>query len=235
MPLSVLALVCARSGSKGLRHKNVRKLGGVPLLVRAVELARRSARRGERWSVVVSTDSPHYARLARRAGAGIVRRPASLAGDDARLIDAVLHTLDELESAGGQFDAVLLLSAATPLTEERDVREALGLFRRGGGVSVASVTRDRSAPSWRFELHGGVLDRRPRRHRVGQRPRAGREAVVLNGALYVASPAWLRRYRQFIQAGRTLASRMPVWRSVDIEDRDDLELAERLLGSRDTS
>ncbi len=79
MPRSILCVIPARSGSRGLRDKNIQKVGGVPMLVRAVTLARASARRGERWRILVSTDSQHYARMAIRAGAEILLRPRRLA------------------------------------------------------------------------------------------------------------------------------------------------------------
>lgn len=231
----VLALIAARSGSKGLRHKNLRRIAGTPLLVHAIHLALASARRGEVWSVVVSTDSAHYARIARRAGAQVPSlRPAALAADGSRLIDAVLHTLEEIEDAAHPFDAVVLLSATTPLTRPQDVRAALRLFATAPHPSVASVTRDPIAPSWRFMQRGAIVDRTPRRHHVGRRQEAdgkrGGDPVYLNGALYVASPAWLRRHRQFVRAGQTAGLNMPAERSVDIETHQDLAWAAWLMG-----
>jgi CMP-N,N'-diacetyllegionaminic acid synthase len=227
MPLEVLCLIAARAGSRGLRHKNVRLLAGVPLLVRAVALAKASARRGERWSVVVSTDSPRYARLAARAGAELpFLRPARLARDATRLAEVVLHAVRTLAASGRHFDAVVLLSPTTPLTAPADLRAALRIWREHGRQAVVSVTHERSAPSWRFELAGGVL-RAPRGRRVGRRQDGG-ERVVLNGAVYVASPAWLERHGQFFGPGaRALV--MPESRSLDIESAHDLRLARLLV------
>jgi N-acylneuraminate cytidylyltransferase/CMP-N,N'-diacetyllegionaminic acid synthase len=230
MPKRVLALIAARAGSKGLRHKNVRRLAGKPLLMHAIDLARACGRRGEHWSTVVSTDSRSYARVARRAGATVpFLRPAHLATDEARLIDVVLHATDALAAQGSHFDVVVLLSATTPLTAVADVRGALSLFRRGRGVSVVSVCEERSPDTWRFELRHGRLCGEARQ--VGRR-QAHALRHVLNGAIYVATPGWLHEHRQFVVVGHTLAWPMPKRRSLDIEDATDLAVAACLRARR---
>ena len=227
MPLRVLALIPARSGSKGLRHKNVRLLAGEPLLARAVTLARRSARRGESWSVVVSTESRRYARLALAAGAEVpFVRPAALARDDTRLTAVVHHALATLAELGRRFDVVVLLSPTTPLTRPADVRRALSLFRAARGAAVIAVTRERAAPSWRFSLRGRRLVA-PNDRRVGRRQEAA-ATYVLNGALYLATPAWLARHGQFWGPG-AVGYVMPPERSLDIETAFDLRIARQLL------
>ncbi|MEZ0314593.1 MAG: acylneuraminate cytidylyltransferase family protein [Myxococcota bacterium] len=221
--MNVLALIPARSGSKGLRHKNVRVVGGEALLSQAIHLARSSVRRGEHWSIAVSTDSAAYAKLARKAGASIIERPEELAGDRARLVDVVLHAL-----AGSHCDLVVLLSATTPLTLPRDIRNAVGAWKRHR-VGVATVCVDTPA-SLRFGMRGEKLvalgPRRPGRRQ--EEPTCWR----LNGAVYVASPRWLREHERFVVAGKSIGVAMPKQRSLDIDDADDLHVAEALLRMR---
>lgn len=226
--MRILAFIPARCGSRGLKNKNIRKVGGVPMLVRAIRLAQQCRRRGEQWSVVVSTDSARYARMARHAGAEVpFERPRRLASDRARLIDAVLHGVDWLERDGREFDLVVMLSAATPLTQERDVRAAVNRFKKGRGESVVSVTPDAIPAAWRFRLERGrLISKGP--GRIARRQEAPDE-VRLNGSIYVASPSWLRRHGQFLVSGKTAALLMPRRRSVDIEDALDLAWAEFLL------
>ena len=231
MPLRILTVIPARAGSRRLRHKNVRKLDGIPLLVRAITLAQESQRRGEQWRVVVTTDSPRYAQLARQAGAEApFLRPATLAGTEHRLIDAVLHAHDQLTDPALPFDAVIMVTPTTPLTTPGDLRRVIRTFKEGGGRSVVTVAPDPYAASWRFHLapEGHLQRSGSRRHHVG-RSQEDPDRVVLNGAAYMATPDWLRRYGQFVRAGRTLAVTMPRERSVDIEDLQDLRWAEFLL------
>ncbi len=229
MPLRVLALIPARAGSRELRDKNIRTVAGVPMLVRAVRLAQASASRGEVWTIVVSTDSPRYAALARRAGAQVpFLRPRRLATARARLIDAVLHAVNELSLDGQSFDAVVLLSACAPLVRPGQVRAALRLFQRHR-EAVAAVVTDRVPASWRFTLLGGRLSGPPRR--VGRRQTALR-AVRLAGAFYVATPAWLKHHHQFVVPGRTRAVLLPRTQAVDVDDALDLAWARWLAGTR---
>src|SRR3989338_4418415 len=91
---TILALIPARGGSKRLPDKNIRPLAGKPLLGHAIALARRCAAVDR---IIVDTDSPHIAAVARRYGAETpFLRPARLATDRALMIDTVLHTLDRL-------------------------------------------------------------------------------------------------------------------------------------------
>jgi CMP-N-acetylneuraminic acid synthetase len=221
--VNVLALIAARSGSKGLRDKNVRLVGGEALLSRAVRLARASIRRGERWRIAVSTDSSAYAKLATDAGASIIERPAELAGDSARLIDVVLHAI-----AGRDCDLVVLLSAATPLTLPGDIRNVVKAWKHHR-VGIATVCVDTPA-SLRFGMRGEILralgSGRPSRRQ--EEPTCWR----LNGAVYAASPKWLRAHERFVVAGKSIGVAMPKQRSLDIDDAEDLLVAEALLRIR---
>ena len=115
--LGSYVLIPARAGSRGLRDKNVQRVGGQPLLSRAIALAKKCRRAGEAWTLVVSTDSPRYARLARQAGAEVpFLRPAALASATTPLWKVVRHALVELERHGRSFDVVVMLSPTTPLT-----------------------------------------------------------------------------------------------------------------------
>jgi CMP-N-acetylneuraminic acid synthetase len=221
MPHSILCVIPARSGSRGLRHKNIQKVGGVPMLVRAVELARGCRRRGEDWRILVTTDSRYYGRLARAAGAEVLARPRRLATARARLVDVILHALGHHD---GTADSVLMLSAATPLTATSDLRRAVSLHREHGG-SVVSVVRDPIPDGWRFRVRDGKLIV-PRGARVSRRQEAP-ALVRLNGAIFVSTPQLLRRRRQFVGPGTRVVV-MPRERSVDVEDDLDLRWARSL-------
>ena len=232
MAFQVLALIAARSGSRGLKNKNIRRVAGGPLLVHAIDLARSCRRSGEAWRIVVSTDSKGYAAIARSAGAEVpFLRPAVLATDRARLIDVVRHALETLQNRGARFDAVVLLSATTPLTTRADVRRGITLFQRSR-LAVVSVTPDRVPDAWRFAIERGRVITVGQSSRVGRRQEAPKR-YHLNGAVYIAAPEWIEHHGQFFVSGRTLPLLMPRERSLDIEDRFDLAIAE-FLRSRNT-
>lgn len=221
--MKIFALIAARAGSKGLTHKNVRKVGGVPLLTRAIHLAQQSRRKGETWRIAVSTESAAYAKLARTAGADVIRRPGALATDEARLIEVVLHAITDCDC-----DVVLLLSATTPLTQPADVRRVIAAWRKHR-TGIASVTPDTPA-SLRFAQDGAVL--RATSTTPPGRRQTEPEVLRLNGAVYAASPDWLERHGRFVVPGKSVGVPMPRSRSLDIEDADDLAVAEAILRAK---
>src|SRR4029450_5189018 len=122
--MKTLAIIPARGGSKGLARKNVRPVGGTPLVVRAIEQARASRSVDEG---VVSTDDPEIAALSERAGAGVVHRPAELAEDGTPTVPVLLHVL-ETRDGRGLPDCVVTLQPTSPLRLPRHIDEAIALL-----------------------------------------------------------------------------------------------------------
>ena len=233
MAFRILTIIPARAGSKGLRGKNIRKIAGKPLLTHAIELAQKSQRKGENWSIVVSTDSRKYAQIARKAGATIPElRPKNLAQDTTRLTEVVFHTLDLMESHQSQFDCVMLITPSTPLTIPADLRRGIRQFKKEKLVSLASVTEIQRPPSWVFSIKNGRLQQEDL-GRVEQR-QSQAPTYQLNGALYLANPTWLRTNGQFVRRGETQPLLMPKSRAIDIENADDLSHAKYLFAGRST-
>lgn len=220
--MKVLGIVAARGGSKGLPRKNVRALGGRPLIAWTADAATRS--RIDR--VILSTDDDEIAAAGRAAGLEVpFRRPAELATDTATAADVVLHTLDQLPG----FDVFVYLQPTSPLRTAADIDVCLTLA--ASADRVVTVTPAPTPPEWMFRVGaGGVLD--PVLGAAsGERRQDLAPAYVLNGAVYVARVEAFRREPAFVTAG-TVGHVMPVGRSVDIDDEDDLRYAESLLDAR---
>ena len=121
-----VALIPARAGSKRVRDKNVARLAGHPLLAYTIAAARDSRVFD---AVVVSTDSPAYAEVARHYGADVpALRPAALAGDSSPDIDWVEHMLDMLERAGRPFEAFSILRPTSPFRLPETIQRAWTAF-----------------------------------------------------------------------------------------------------------
>ncbi|MFI2208872.1 cytidylyltransferase domain-containing protein [Streptomyces sp. NPDC020141] len=152
--MTVLAVIPARGGSKGVPAKNLAPVGGAPLVVRAVRecLAARLV-----TDVVVSTDDPEIAAAARGAGAQVVSRPAAIAGDTATSEAAVLHALDAFESERGlRAGAVLLVQCTSPFLTRADVEGVAAAVVEDGADSAVTVApfhgflwRETAAPEGR--------------------------------------------------------------------------------------
>lgn len=221
----VLAVIAARGGSKGLPGKNIRLLGGRPLIAWSVEAAKGSALLDR---VVVSTDDADIAAAARAAGAEApFLRPPELATDDANIVDAVLHVVDTL---GDTADYVVLLQATSPLRLAADIDSCLRLCVEAGAPAACGVTPAPKSPYWMFRLdaEGRVHPLIERDASPGEQRQALPPAYLANGAVFVARTDWLRQERTFWRPGITLGYVMPPERSVDIDTVLDFRLAEVL-------
>ena len=227
---SLLLLIMARKGSKGLPGKNLMEIGGIPLIGRAAWTARRAANTLAPMPcrVICSTDGDELARAAREWGAETpFLRPAALASDTSSSADAALHAF---EAAGGNFSGIVLLQPTSPFTEVEDVLEVVKLFleRRR---PVVSVTRLEHPVEWAHELcpDGSLKALRPGKDGLPQRRQDCIAAFIPNGAIYATTPEELRRSRSFL-SGNPLGYEMPAERSLDIDNVHDLELARGLAG-----
>lgn len=219
--MSTLGLIPARGGSKGIPRKNVRVIGGKPLIVWTIDAARQATRLDR---VVVTTDDVEIAAVAAEHGAEVpFLRPAALARDETPGIAPVLHAIDALPG----YDTVVLLQPTSPLRDASDIDNAIALA--AVDTPVVSVTAAPHA-GWTFAMRSdGILD-------IGDAPVAARRQdqapfYALNGAIYVANTAMLRVQRTFLTA-QTRGYVMPAKRSVDIDDDLDWRLADLLLAER---
>jgi CMP-N,N'-diacetyllegionaminic acid synthase len=220
--LNTFALIPARGGSKGIPRKNIKLIAGKPLIVWTIEAALRSSLLE---AVVVSTDDPEIAEVARRAGAQVpFMRPAELAQDQTPGLDPVLHALDQL----AEYDSVLLLQPTSPLRTTENIDACLTLAMQRHAPSVVSVSEPDTHPYWIYRLtESQTLERI-----VDAAPVARRQdlpvVMALNGAMYFADANWLRRNRSLVGA-ETLGYVMARERSIDLDTPLDWKLAELLL------
>jgi N-acylneuraminate cytidylyltransferase len=223
----VVAVVPARGGSKSIPGKNIRSLGGKPLLAWSIDVARQVS---EIDRIIVSTDDDQIAAVARTCGAEVYARPADLATDEALVIDALKDLLRTLAAEGEMPEWVVLLEATCPLRSADDVRDCLKLVAQGGYDSVATFKNAELNPHRAWRLNDGV----PEVFIPGAIPWLPRQkqpkAYQLNGAVYVFRARLLEQEAQSILVGRLGAVLMPRERSQDIDDRIDFTIVETLLG-----
>jgi CMP-N-acetylneuraminic acid synthetase len=223
-----LALILARGGSKGVPRKNLAKVAGRPLIAWtiAAALAVRTPLR-----VVVTTDCPEIARVARSLGAEVpFLRPAELARDDSPGMPPILHALEWLQAHEGYRPAtVLCLQPTSPLRTAADIDRAFALLEERGADSVVSVTRANPHPFLVKRLTDDgcledfILPDQPRERRQDYPP-----AYALNGAIYLTRTEIVRAQGTMFPAG-TVALVMPPERSLDVDTLWDLHLANLIL------
>lgn len=222
-----VAIIPARGGSKQIPRKNLERVGGVPLVARAVHAARAAACFD---LVVVSTDDDEIAAVAEEAGARVVRRPAELSGDTAASEAAILHALDELERDGERFEIVAFLQATSPFLPSAALAGAVGDVRRGESDSAFSAVE-----TYGFLWHRGTDGTAEAiNHEAGHRPRRqDREPHYLEtGAFYVFRADGFRAHRHRF-FGRIGIAPVPEETAIEIDDDAQLQAARALAVLRE--
>ena len=225
----MIAIIPARGGSKGLPGKNIRPLLGKPLIAYAIECAR-NARCIDR--VVVSTDDPKIADIARRFGGEVpFLRPAALATDTAQAVDNYIYTVERLaRESNSAIDSFVVLLPTTPLRTSDDVDRAVELFLSKNADSVVSYTPESHPIRWHRYLDddGSFVN-------IFDETLANRQdlrtSYYPNGAVYVFRVSLIQRRKYY--SDRSYAYVMPNSRSVDIDTIEDFEFAEFLMRRRD--
>jgi len=222
----VVGFIPARGGSSVVPKKNVRPLGGKPLLAWSIDVAR-AVDAIDR--VVVSTDSDEIAMIARRYRAEVAERPADLATDDALVVNAIRYHLEVWRTEGSPADIVVLLEPTCPFRTAEDVRACLRRLSAGDVDSVATFTEAELNPhrAWRMESEGpepfveGAVPWWPRQ----QLP----NAYQLNGAVYAFFADRLPEESMAPLFGEVGTVFMSKERSIDIDTPFDFAVAETLL------
>jgi N-acylneuraminate cytidylyltransferase/CMP-N,N'-diacetyllegionaminic acid synthase len=231
---SVLWLVAARAGSKGIPDKNVKPLAGRPLMSYVIRSALALARPEDVW---VSTDSPRYASLARRLGATVpFLRPARLATDKARSADVVRHAMDWAEAHDGARDFIALLEPTAPFVPAAELRRAVArLTRHRRAEAVVAVRRVRPSTFY-VQPESEFLDVLARRlaKKGTLRRQDEREEVTPSGGFYIARWAAFRRRGTFYTP-LTLAHRLDEAAGLEIDEPIDWAWAEFLFRTRRAS
>jgi CMP-N,N'-diacetyllegionaminic acid synthase len=227
----VLGLIPARGGSKGVPGKNVRLLGGKPLVAHAATVARES---GVIDRVLLSTDDVDIADAGRRAGLDVpFLRPASLAADDTPMLPVIQHAVAALGDMGWDAEIVVLLQPTSPLRTAAHIRAAVALLRQTGADSVVTVVEvpRHLSPDYVMRIDEGRLRPfLPEGARVTRRQDA-RAAYSRDGTVYAC---WRRTLDRFgdIYGNDCRPLVIDAAESLSIDSPADWDEAERRLAGR---
>jgi CMP-N-acetylneuraminic acid synthetase len=230
--MSVLGIVTARGGSKGVPRKNLRPLGGKPLLQHTAEAALGSTRL---MKTILTTDDEEIANLGRRCGLDVpFLRPAELAQDDTPTLPVLQHAVRYLEARGESYDAICLLQPTTPLRRSEDIDACIDLMQRSEADCVVTVlpVPHRYHPCWVYyrnddgtlRLSDGSANPIPRRqdlppayHREGSIYLTRRSVLIDQNSLY---------------GQRVLGYVLDERDSVNIDTQADFRRAEQMIRDR---
>ena len=221
-----LAIVPSRSGSKGVKDKNIRLLSQKPLMAYTIEAEVKS----QIFECIhVSTDSTKYAEIAQKYGAEVpFLRNEELASDTASTWDMVRFVLAEYKQRGKIFDCVTVLQPTSPLRTLYDIQNAYKLFCQKQAKAVISVCETEHSPLWCNTLsEDGNMN-----HFLPENATAPRQALNkyyrLNGAIYMVDVNILQEHGE-LYGEKTFAYIMEQKHSIDIDEELDFIIAEALL------
>lgn len=221
-----IAIIPARSGSKGVKDKNIRMLNGKPLMAYTIEAALNSK---QFTCIHVSTDSEEYAKIAVQYGAEVpFLRSKEMASDTASSWDTVREVLRRYKELGQEFDTIALLQPTSPLRTEKDICNGYQILKDKNADSVISVCKAEHSPLWCNILpeDGGMDgflqtdDNAPRQKLAAY--------YRLNGALYIIRTSVILENRDIYQRN-SYACRMSQERSVDIDTELDFCIAKAVM------
>ena len=227
--MKVLALVPARIGSKRLPKKNIKTLFGKPLIAWTIETAKKS---NYIHKIVVSTDDPKIAKIAKKYGAEIpFIRPAEISGDDALSIDVAIHAISNLP----KFDWLLLLQPTSPLRSVIDIDNIFKFCKNYNASSAASVYKldiqdneKKINPNLLYNINKdfklnkfkSIFDKSIKKNLSN--------IYSLNGAIFLVKIDWLLKHKTFVNKD-TIGFVMPKERSQDIDTIEDWKSVEKIV------
>jgi N-acylneuraminate cytidylyltransferase/CMP-N,N'-diacetyllegionaminic acid synthase len=227
---TILGLIPARGGSKGLPRKNLRLLCGKPLIAWSIEQALASKYLDR---ILVSTDDREIVEISKKYGAEVpFLRPKELASDKARSIDVILHAIDWVENNDKPYDLLMLLQPTSPLRTGEDINKAIELLFEKGAISIVSVCEVNHHPYWSNVLPADGCMKKFIKPKIMHKNRQELPIFYrLNGAIYLAYWNYLKQKKSFF-GDKTFAYIMPKNRSIDIDEEIDLILSEVLINKK---
>jgi CMP-N,N'-diacetyllegionaminic acid synthase len=224
-----IAIIPARSGSKGLQDKNIKLLNGKPLIAYTIEAARRANLFDE---IFVSTDSSEYAKIAHEWGASVpFLRSDELSTDIASSWDAVKDAIQNYQKIGKEFDTIALLQPTSPLRKSEDIINGYNIFKSKNANSVVSVCEVEHSPLWSNTLPEDNSLENFLNFDLINVPRQRLQTYYrINGALYIVNRAFLMSTEN-IYNEKSYASIMLKEHSIDIDDATDFKVAEALISN----
>ena len=227
--MKVVGFIFARGGSKGLPEKNILPIAGKPLIAWSIECALKVSRI-ER--LIVSTDSPKIAKIARDYGAEVpFLRPSWLATDESSEWDSWKHALNYLKESTGTLPNVMVsIPPVAPLRASADIENCLNEYDKGDSDIVITVTESRRSPYFNMvknlpdEKYGLVNPPDSLIHRRQDVP----IVYDMTTVCYVANSEFVLSHKSIFE-GRIGAVHVPTERAIDIDTPLDFQVAEYLM------
>lgn len=226
--MRAIAIIPARSGSKGLKDKNIKELNGKPMMAYTIEAANSC---GIFDCVHVSTDSEKYANIARKYGADVpFLRSQEMSSDTADSWDAVLEVLNRYKGLGKEFDMVTLLQPTSPIRTGENIKNAFEIFIAKDANAVISVCESDHPIEWyRPLLNDNDMSAFATSEEKSGRRQDADTYYRMNGSIYMLKTTYLKENPRNIIRNKVYAYIMDKYSSIDIDTQFDFDIAEAVI------
>ena len=226
--MRIIAIIPARSGSKGLKDKNIKELNGKPMMAYTIEAANSC---GIFDCVHVSTDSEKYADIARKYGADVpFLRSQEMSSDTADSWDAVLEVLNRYKGLEKEFDMVTLLQPTSPIITGEDIKNAFNIFIAKDANAVISVCESDHPIEWyRPLLNDNDMSAFATSEEKSGRRQDADTYYRMNGSIYMLNTTYLKENPRNIIRNKVYAYIMDKYSSIDIDTQFDFDIAEAVI------
>ncbi len=225
--MSLLILIPAREGSKGLPNKNIKLLGDKELIKYTMDFANKIVSKDD--YICVTSDDKRVLEIAKNLNVDIIiDRPKNLSSDFATMQDVVLHALDFLELEGLKFDSVLLLQPTSPFRKKEDFYKLKSIFENTDCQMVTTVTRSKHNPFFNsFMVEDNNKLKRYSEISFNNRQETP-NTVVMNGSMYMFKSKEIKN-ANFNKFNNIYSLELKEEYSIDIDSIYDWLIAEKYL------
>ncbi len=225
MKKNILGITLARGGSKGIKNKNLVKIKGKPLIYYTIIQALKTK---ELTRYIVSTDSIKIKKIALRYKAEVpFLRPKKFSKDNSSSASALKHALIESEKIfKKKFDYVVELMATNPLKKSSDIRNVIKILLKNKADSVIAVNQlfDYHPARIKKIVKGKLYDFAVKEKLESRRQDLKPNAYIRSGSIYAMSRRFIMNEKRYY-SGKSLAYILPMERTINIDNKDDLAIA----------
>lgn len=222
-----ICFIAARGGSRGVPNKNIKSIGGKPLIAHTIEKAIKSNLFNH---VIVSTDSKKIAYISKQYGATVpFMRPKNLASNNADGKDVILHGIKKLKSLGYEFNILVSLDCTVPFIKIRDIKKSVNLLRKNNSSVVCAVYKQHLNPYFNIaEINSNGYLKLVKDRKISPKNRQDAPTVYQLNGLYTIDT------EKFLKFGKKIFNSMnPLEISIDsglmIDTKFEFELAKLIF------
>lgn len=228
--MKYLLLIPARSGSKGVKNKNIFEINGTPLINFTIFSALEVKKKISDIEVIVSTNSKKIKNISLKAGAKVpFLRPNNISGDKAPSKDYINHVIQYYDKIENCPENIIILQPTSPLRNENDIINSIKIYEKKKSKTLISVYKEEYINEkviYKFKgNHGRPISKY---HNFAYRRQDEKPFFVRNGAIYIIEVNFFKKEKKVISNLPSLYI-MKKSKSLNIDNYDDLELAKKLL------